>query len=566
MKLTNLLLLGELALAGCPQDPEGNHIFVGRDDTDSADTSNPDSDSDSNGSCDMTLTPGEDGESVTWRVEGDSGSSVQVITSWYGGLVKRISDVDGDEKSGIVDWFPHEMEGHSIQEAIVANGGVLETNVEVKVISPDGETLCQAAVDMPFATNLVMPAGMALPTHISFEPEFAELMGTSFDDHFGLQIIKPMDQTDSTAWVVVVDLVTRDVLEMYILTDAESQIASAHFWNGRLVVMSNAYPNIVPSELLTYDRAYKEGDAPLTHYSTEGSGYNYHHRFFLQENGERLQLNGLDWSNPGALLEEENGKSIVADLDPKTWQLSNASTIFEGTDILSNEANYFNSTSLSPTGSDGTHFRVDTCSPVVSQDAYFVAINEDDEVSLIFRRENHGTGFNDDDIRVKFPSAILVDLPDGPNGEPPIDFIHDAQVRKKSQDEEGDNYMVTVFNLVVTTAKYGYTRIDTYDLRVPFSGEPTVTQISASILPEDGRSNGSVASTDGTAITGAMLGYDNGSTYWVNSGTGDVIGEATSPEQTTYYYLLLETDPWARAGFEGTTQTYDMEGIVDLLN
>lgn len=557
MKLSSLVLASALPLTAC-QNPGNDFRWLASSDT--ADTATFDSNSDDTnpGTCQISLQPQSNNESVNWELSegGDNALNVSYTLTWYNGAVKRIVD-EGQEASGEINFLPHIIDGHSIQENELANGRSLETKISIEATSNDGTVICQEELVVPFA-NLELPGGLTVPTEINWIENALNTIGSSFNESLGVRIVKSNDLNNPDGHVIITDLFTGDVYKSYQITDAESDVAYAGFINGVLVVITNAYPSIKEGEIITYNT---NGEM-LTRFQENSADEIYmHHRAFIQssESGE-VKIHTLNWINTGGEDYPVDSSSITRILNMATGTPSTPETIFSGENILlADVSQYCNSTSLSPAGADGKQFRLDTCPIDNGKDTeykynnpYFVAIDTaNDTVSYIFVREEYE---NDFDL-TQYPNAKLISLPDL-DGQPPLDFVHDATLWAIHAGEENTTYRLYVYNLLVE----GNTRLDTYEVTIPnTNGDVTADFISTYNAfkdgeIQDGMSNGNIIDTGNPYLVGMFLGNTNGSIYWLDPNSGETIGSMIVTRVTTYQTPWVELTTLEDLGINGSQE------------
>lgn len=552
-KPATLILGGLLTMQGCQESnpPFSHNQYSTIEDT--ADTGT-DTGVHSDKRCEIALA--QAGDAVTWKLETeDSGLTIQSLTSWYQGAVERTQtnmDADGSGE-GSFDFLPHRLSSHSIQEGILSSGGSLETRIQVEAKDQTGKTICENSIVVPFQeTNL--PDGIKMATNLNLDEESQNLFGDS-STHFGLKILRGNMMTDPR-YVIVTDLVTGDVFKSYEMGELQSDLASAHFTGEQLILMTNAYPGMDGTDFNQIIILDPNGEEILSK-DVEAESTYLHHRFVFVKEGSEIKLIAPNWTNTGDDIYDEDSTLTVSTFNQETGDIIDTETIFNGDNLFENPdevAQYCNSVSLS----EGGRWTAYTCAVDNMQtnkesrfELPYIVIrnNETGNLDYIMVRQGY---LNEFDLSA-YPNITPIQIPDS-DGNPPMDFLHDMVMQ-----ESNGEIKFTIYDIGETTG----TRADTYTANLTNS-EIIATRISSFGSPEDSISNGNLIQI-GNKLVGIMVGNTSGSIYWINSDTGENIGQITANETPTYQHVWMEQETWEDAGINAT-QSYDFNALADYIN
>ena len=494
--------------------------------------------------CQLTITPKTGNGSVDWLLTSNTNDAfvIEGERTWFKTITHPIF---GTGTSGTINFLPRLDPDNSMQADYAEQNGEDSLVTEIVLRATlNGEVICEAETTVPFAESDLL-GNVWQATETTFEDGYQEIIGTSFYNNFGLYIVNNTSQEDGiVGYVVVEDLLTRQELHAYPLSyddvyavvpeivNGLPSIASAQIVGGRLMVMTESMQDMFRAGIFMIDLNGSVLSSSRVEYKEDPFLYPHHKIIQGEPTADGTVLvSSLGWE-PGK--PRSGCTAIQMEVELETGGILNPTTWFRGQDIFVAPSSYCNGNSLSPVGDNGTQYEAVTF-PIDDMDGkasshnhtFFVTIDRsaksDGMPSYLFVREGYAAEFD----LLDYPGLMIVELPNTPEGNAPMNFIHDA----KFWHIGGNEYIAITHNLMSDTPD-GPARAYVFDVTINPDGTSQALFRNEYVTEEKIEPDryGNLITPEGSEdIMGVMVAENEASIWWYELITGELIGSSLQP-------------------------------------
>lgn len=430
--------------------------------------------------------------------------SLEATLSWYEGAVTTTIQLDPEIESTRIGPLPYALDTHFLQAYSHDQGE--EPQVEVTVEARQGtKTLCQAQTSLPFSqwnrpTNLDIHSSLSLADTLSMEA-----LESSFQGTLALQTVT--GDTEGTSSFIFLRTLLGDILAVYpVDEDTVREVASegneitndlnsADFVGGDLVLATEGVLNLNTSILMRFDPfgGGLQAAFDTSEYTGDYDGeLALHNKLYVDSSGA---MHALDWRYRSDTTPPLGTNLVELELDYDSLEVLDLREIFHAGHCSQNsEYDYGNAVGLGATGCEGQRYQVvtfaiDNNARGETEKSFFVAGLPGEVPAFIFAREGLTSSALSEGCWEAYPEIQAVEIPDLPDGQPVMDFLHDASLRRVAS----DRYQVAIYSLG-SGDRTGFLAV--FDLEVPSTAQPeeplTAEFVCAYELNEDPTAHGNL--------------------------------------------------------------------------